>query len=160
MTHAWFTGLHCNGHDQMRQVNFTHLSPDEQGAVGNSFKNCTRNEIFEALIGDKRELTRENEKNTWCKMKLTTDSEKLARRQRRRNKKSRQNRGKNYKPTTNLSLLNWRCLSDSAVGCRSWFRWCLWNNRRSGRQIHECSQSVRIRLDRSNHDGLQRRKEE
>ena len=26
------------------------------------------------LIGDKRELTRENEKNTWCKMKLTTDS--------------------------------------------------------------------------------------
>ena len=49
MTHAWFIGLHCNGHDQMRQVNFTHLSPDEQGAVGNSFKNCARNEIFEAL---------------------------------------------------------------------------------------------------------------
>ena len=30
------------------------------------------------LIGDKRELTRENEKNTWCKMKLTTDSEKTS----------------------------------------------------------------------------------
>ena len=50
------------------------------------------------LIGDKRELTRENEKNTWCKMKLTTDSEKLARRKKRRNKRSRQNRGKNYEP--------------------------------------------------------------
>ena len=49
MTHAWFTGLHCNGHDQMWRVNFTHLSPDEQGAVGNSFKICARNEIFEAL---------------------------------------------------------------------------------------------------------------
>ena len=49
MTHAWFTGLHCNGHDQMRRVNLTYLSPDEQGAVGNSFKNCARNEIFEAL---------------------------------------------------------------------------------------------------------------
>ena len=49
MTPAWFTGLHCNGHDQMRGENFTLLSPDEQGAVGNSFKNCARNEIFEAL---------------------------------------------------------------------------------------------------------------
>ena len=78
-------------------------------------------------MGDKRELTRENKKNTWCKMKLTTDSKKLARRKKRRNRKSRQNRGKNYKPTTNLFLLNWRCLrclSDSAVGCRSWLRWC------------------------------------
>ena len=33
----------------MRRVNFTQFSPDEQGAVGNSFKNCARNEIFEAL---------------------------------------------------------------------------------------------------------------
>ena len=50
MTHAWFIELYCNGHDQMRRVNFTHFSSDEQGAVGNSFKNCARNEIFEALV--------------------------------------------------------------------------------------------------------------
>ena len=129
---------------------------DISGKIGDITGNGT-------LIGDKRELTRENEKNTWCKMQLTTDSEKLARRKRRRNKKSRQNRGRNYRPTTNLFLLNWRCLrclSDSAVGCRSWLRWCWWNNRRSGRRNRECSQSVRTRLDRSSHNGLRRRKEE
>ena len=49
MTHAWFTGLHCNGHGLIRGVNLTYLSPDEQGAVGISFKNCARNENFEAL---------------------------------------------------------------------------------------------------------------
>lgn len=50
MIYVWFIGFYCNGYDQMWWVNFIYFFLDEQGVVGNFFKNSVRNEIFEVFI--------------------------------------------------------------------------------------------------------------